>query len=1190
MSYIEDYPTDDEEVIFQESCWPIVTAFFEEKKLVRQQLDSFDRFSHVTIQAIVDADRNRHLELEVEPQYTGANDDLPRRYSIEFRRVSIAYPTLRDESGPPKNLRPNEARLRNMTYSSDMFVDVYKTDTIGTGKDAETSTMKFEKVPFGKLPVMLKSNLCHLAKHTENEMPNFGECPYDQGGYFIISGGEKVLIAQERMAFNYVHVFQKAMPNKYSFIAEIRSQSEMGGRPASACYVKMHSRLGKGDSLGRTIHVQLSYIRSTIPVAIVFRALGVTSDAEIIRHIVYDIEDTEMLEAIIPSIQEATDIHSQSAALRFIGARGDTVGLFTDKKKIHAREVLEREFLPHIGIGADYDTPKAFFLGYMVHRLLLVALGRRPQDDRDHFGKKRVDLAGPLLANLFRGLFRRLRKEIQVQLRKSIERRADFNVTRAINVQTMTNGLTYSIATGNWIDDRKRFMEAKSGVSQVLNRLTYASTLSHLRRLNTPIGRESKLSKPRQLHNTTWGILCPAETPEGQACGLVKNLALMAYITYGRCTSSHLIYQQLNDYGYFRPLTDIAASDLKTLTKVFVNGNWVGVSVNPEMTVENFKALRKDLQTTDDSLPLCELSVVWDIQEQEIRILSDPGRICRPLFRTEQGPGDRKRLVLRKSDLEALSISQTEGEKDNQSITWESLLKAGIVEYIDTEEEETTMIAMSVNEVINADIKTFTHCEIHPSMILGVCASLIPFPDHNQSPRNTYQSAMGKQAMGVYATNYIVRMDTTANVLFYPQKPLCETKALNYMSFRELPAGQNAIVAIACYSGYNQEDSLIMNQSSIDRGLFRSTNYRSYTEIEKKPILDHGPDELIEKPGGDVRGLRHGNYNKLDDDGIAAPGERVVGNDIIVGKTVSIRFDPDEMNQNVKKYSRRDASLSMRGNEQGIIDTVMISTKLPEGHKIVKLRVRSIRVPHIGDKFASRHGQKGTCGMTYRQEDMPFTAEGITPDIIVNPHAIPSRMTIGHLIECLLSKVAAVHGYSGADATAFNDVRVDIVSNQLKAMGYQQRGFEVLYNGHTGRKLTAQVYFGPTYYQRLKHMVDDKIHARARGPYQILTRQPMEGRAREGGLRFGEMERDCIIAHGAAQFLKERLMDNSDAYRVHICDLCGLLAIAHLKKGTFECKGCDNTTQISQVYIPYATKLLFQELMSMCIAPRLVVV
>ena len=395
---------------------------------------------------------------------------------------------------------------------------------------------------------------------------------------------------------------------------------------------------------------------------------------------------------------------------------------------------------------------------------------------------------------------------------------------------------------------------------------------------------------------------------------------------------------------------------------------------------------------------------------------------------------------------------------------------------------------------------------------------------------------MGKQAMGVHLTNYQLRMDTMANVLYYPQKPLATTRAMEYLKFAQLPAGQNAIVAIMCYSGYNQEDSVIMNQSSIDRGLFRSLYYRSYTDTEKTTGMEKV--ETIEKPNrDDTLRMKHGSsdrYAKLDVDGLIGPATNVNGEDIIIGKTAPLPEESEELGQRTQLHKKRDVSMPLKSTESGVIDQVMITTN-GEGNKFVKIRIRSTRIPQIGDKFASRHGQKGTIGITYRQEDMPFTAEGITPDIIINPHAIPSRMTIGHLVECLLSKLSTLQGIEG-DATPFTELTVENVSKALAQRGYQKRGLEVMYHGHTGRKLQAQIYFGPTYYQRLKHMVDDKIHARARGPLQILTRQPVEGRSRDGGLRFGEMERDCMISHGISAFLKERMYDSSDGFRIHVCD------------------------------------------------------
>uniref|UniRef100_M4BF07 DNA-directed RNA polymerase subunit beta n=1 Tax=Hyaloperonospora arabidopsidis (strain Emoy2) TaxID=559515 RepID=M4BF07_HYAAE len=1162
--------------VSQEDAWAVISSYFEEKGLVRQQLDSFDEFIQNTMQELVDDSRS--IRINPEPQYAPgqAKTNTDTIYNISFGQIYLSKPTMTEADGSTSVMFPHEARLRNLTYSAPLYVDVmcqkYQAPPSGPANLEDMEPYDQVETPkefIGMVPIMLRSQYCVLTHKTDKELTELNECVYDQGGYFIINGSEKVLIAQERMSNNHVYCFRKNGASKYSWVCETRSHVEHGVRPTSTMYVQMYQKGGgKSAITGNQIRAVIPYIRQDIPVVIIFRALGFVADREILEHICYDFSDAELMERFKSSLEEAFVIQEQEVALDFIGRRGSAINVSKSDRIRYAQDILQKEMLPHVGVEDHNETKKAYFLGYVVHKLLMCSLGRIGEDDRDHYGNKRLDLAGPLLGGLFRILFKKLTKDVKSFLQKCVDNGKDFNLTLAIRSRTITNGLRYSLATGNWGMQKSA---SKAGVSQVLNRLTYASSLSHLRRLNTPLGREGKQAQPRQLHNTHWGMICPAETPEGQAVGLVKNLALMAYISVGSPQAP--ILEFLEEWAT-ENLEEIKPQIIPHSTKIFVNGNWVGVHREPNELIRTLRSLRRCVDID------AEVSVIRDLMNKELRIYTDAGRVCRPLFIVEDN-----QLLLQKEQVVKLQ---------NHKITnycWHNLLTDGVVELIDTEEEEVCMIAMEPKDV-GTGSQIHTHCEIHPSMILGICASIIPFPDHNQSPRNTYQSAMGKQAMGIYCSNFRARMDTMANVLNYPQKPLVTTRAMEYLHFRELPSGINAIVGIASYTGYNQEDSLIMNQSAIDRGFFRSTFYRCYIDQERNKSPHGGPGggaggancEEFEKPSREnCLGLRHGSYHKLDNDGLVAPGTRVSGNDIIIGKTSPLPQSEDSSLE--QRHQKRDASTALRSHENGIIDSVMLTTNA-DGFKFTKVRFRNIRVPQIGDKFASRHGQKGTIGMTYRQEDMPFTVEGITPDIVVNPHAIPSRMTVGHLVECLLGKVSSQTGDEG-DATPFTDVTVQAIADTLHNLGYQKHGNEVMYSGHTGRRLTAQIFIGPTFYQRLKHMVDDKIHSRSRGPVTMLTRQPMEGRAREGGLRMGEMERDCLISHGSANFLMDRLFANSDAYRVHVCDICGIIAIANLRKMTFECRTCRNKTQISQVHIPYSCKLLFQELMSMSIAPRL---
>ena len=1170
----EDMVIDDEdEEINDKDSWKVIRAYFKQHGLVSQQIGSFNQFVGKNIQEIID--ENKTISIEVDTNYSRKDADDETKYELSFSQSRIAANPqfIEINTNVENKIFPNDARVRNLDYLSELSLDVIWREKKKSGVNERT----YANVNIGKIPIMVRSKYCSLNDKSDTERVAVKECEFDQGGYFIIGGGEKVIVAQERMATNFVYVFNKKEQSGYSWQAEVRSNIDGSNRPPVLFAVKISKKnTHLKNNLGGLITARIPYVKADIPIVILFRALGLESDKDIMDYIIFDEEDNSFKELLRPSLEYASEYRGKAECLEYIGNKATRGEDSREEERIkRAEDILRNNMLSHVSIERGNENKKAYFIGYMIYRLGNCSLGRAFGDDRDHYGKKRLDMCGVLLSGIFRQLFRRFTKRAETSLKDQIKhnKKGTINLESAFDKNIITGGMKYALATGNWGQNKVGQVQ-KTGVAQVIQRLTFMSSLSHLRRVNTPLEKTGKITKPRQLHNTHWGMLCPAETPEGQSCGLVKNLSLMTFVSVG--SPAKMIQETLDNYPDFQKLSEVHPSDIRGRSKIFINGSWIGITEKPELIMEKLMNQRRR------GIISKEISIVNNFVNKEIRIYTDSGRTQRPLFIVEsyknKNNEDALRLKITKKNIRDL--------EDNK-IDFDSLIDNGIIEYLDVEEEESSMIAMKIDDLVSHRdyCFTYTHCEIHPAMILGVSASIIPFPDHNQSPRNVYQSAMGKQAIGIYSTNFNMRMDTLAYLLFYPQRPLVVTQSMEFLKFKDLPAGINAIVAIMCYTGYNQEDSVIMNQSSIDRGFFRSAFFRTYNSEEKREAkLKRETFEVPDK--SNCTGLRHGSYTKLDGEGLIAPGTRVSGDDIIIGKTGLCKMEDDDENDTIITKTKQDISEAIRPSESGIIESVMLTTDR-EGYKMAKVKCRSVRVPQIGDKFASRHGQKGTIGMTYRQEDLPFTMEGITPDIIVNPHAIPSRMTIGHLIECLSSKVAALRGLEG-DATPFTDVTVDSISADLHKLGYQKYGNETVFNGFTGRKIDMLIFFGPTYYQRLKHMVDDKIFSRARGPVQILTRQPTEGRARSGGLRFGEMERDCMISHGAALFLKERLVDVSDKYRVHICENCGLIAQANLQSQRYECKNCNNVNfNISQVYIPYACKLLFQELMAMHIAPRM---
>ena len=1104
--------------------------------------------------------------------------------SLEFRNPTLRKPTIFENNGAVLPMMPNDARQRNLTYAAPLFVDVHVSiNMIDNTRGGEITTRKrlFPNVHLGKVPVMVNSKYCLLHDQRHIHPSQLGECFHDLGGYFIIQGGERVIISQERMSENRPFVFRNNRnPAKEIEVIEVKSIGPDNDQVPKNNAVKIvyHPKNQQIHLLKAT----MPRIKQDIPLFILFRALGIESDKDIRDLIIGPEEDKEFDAILYESISECGAISTREDALAWLSQHIQSWSS-KSQRPLKIQDILNIELFPHIGLTEQYSYAKACFLGHMTRKVLWVSTSRIPKDDRDAYPNKRVDLPGFLLANLFRTFFAtKMVKDIRASLNKEIHNgswKASGNFEEILNASNINKvikstileiGLKTSLATGNF-GSAKIGGPTKIGVSQVMNRLNFISGISHLRRISTPIEKTGKLIPPRKLHNTQWGFICPSETPEGHSVGVVKNMSSTSIVSI--YSNPGVVRDYVMSLGKVRGLRETTAEEKFIETRFFLNGAWIGT-----IPVKHTESVYRDLLKAKRSAQMhIHTGIIWKRHLREIWVTTEAGRMLRPLYVAET-----VREILNDSSgklyADLMSLKRWE-----DMLLWESPRGNSLIEYIDPGETEGYYIAMNQQKLLHDE--TYTHCEIHPCTILGTLASNIPFPDHNQSPRNSYQCAMGKQAMGMYALNFQERFDALAHLLCYPQIPMVSSYMSKFYGVQDMPSGQNIIVAIMTYTGYNQEDSIMINRGSLERGLFRSIFYRTYKDEERKN-QSSGEEERFDRPDPlYTKHLKNANYGKLGPDGFVPENSFVGSDDILIGKVVPLRVPTGMViPAGTKKY--RDVSRTMRNNEFGYVDRIF-KNRNGEGYSFAKVRVRQDRIPEIGDKFSSRHGQKGTCGMILNTEDMPQTANGLIPDIIINPHCIPSRMTIAQLMETLFGKVGCRVGALG-DGTPFNDVTLDKLEGYLRdELNMEPHGNEILYNGFTGRQMETSIFIGPCYYQRLRHCSADKLHSRSSGPLVMLTRQPAEGRAREGGLRFGEMERDCVAAHGITEFTKERFMECSDLFRCWSCRDCGLLAIANPKEGIWCCKGCGNTTNFSAIEIPYAYKLLLQELETMNISSRI---
>lgn len=1197
---------------------------------------------------------------------------------VTFENLDFKLPT-NDNNEP---LMPNECRLKNLSY----LLKVMVTANIEIKKEAP---IKIHDVVLFEVPIMVLSKYCNLYKKIEgkdensikSELYKYGECINELGGYFIINGKEKLIVSQERLAYNklYTHTSRD-----YELITEVKSARRNSFIPARNTYVKIKQMKSfkkklninqefeedkedkenkedtemasnvfmDGDNDSKTSKIKrddlLIYVSfpgvGDIPLFIIFRALGIESDKEIYNYILKDLlpynyfdENTntnelfnnydnnndkysEFFNFLETSRIDSCPIYDKMSAIDFIYKRLDdklkkTIFAVQDKveKKKRVYQIIFNNLLPHQPTAFS----KAMYLGYMVYSQMKVYMGYDNISNRDTYEFKQIETSGYLLSTLLREYYVKFQRhaisllttktnqtQITNQIRESYIANNNQQFKLLFTIERNKNIITEGINRGfkgNWgvrdvqktvtIENlherinRDQFTFSKEGLVQDLLRISYLSTITHLRRVQTPMDSNVKIVGPRKLNATQWGYVCPVDTPDGGNSGLIKNFSIGCNITENDSTIYDTItrifmktsgfYSYLDKY-VFKP--NLYCHNIK----IFVDGVLIGIYTNNNIE-HIIKLLRLGKR---NNIFNNKISIAFSYENKELYILTDFGRCVRPVYVVEYDNSSSKYNILRtniKKDIswEGLISGVLEQEErvdilelykndlnTLNSITINKLEDSqGSIEFIDPNESLYTLICMSLNDINTTSNTNYKYLEIDGKFIFGALPSIIPFMNHNPYTRNLFCMAQSKQAVGIPFTNYNKRMDTFTHVLYYPQSPLVNTKISNNIKYNHMPGGCNVVIAIMTYTGYNQEDAIIINKSSLDKGLFGSAYYRTYIEYESETENFSVPDIDSRKSGY--------NYNKLENNGIIKNNTYVTDNDIIIGKVSEID------NKLV------DTSTSIHHHDFGVVDGIY-SHQSDDSTNFCKIRIRMERTPQFADKFGSRHGLKGVVGMLINQEDMPFTQDGIVPDIIINPHGVPSRMSTGHLIECITGKMCSLLG-NNYDASPFeNDNELENITAIMENLDYEMYGNEVMYNGYTGEQINSNIFIGCQFYQRLKHMVHDKVQSRDTGPKTLLERQPAHGRAREGGLRIGEMERDSLISHGLASFIKESYTKRSDDYKCHICKMCGRIATVNEKKNIHVCNFCKNQQHFSEVRMPYCAKLFIQEMESQSVCMRLI--
>ncbi len=1066
----------------------LVEKYLKQHSLVESNILSFNDFINNKVQQIVN-EINESLD----------NEDI----EIKIGKVTVGKPNIVESDGSSSILTPIVAKLRNLTYSAPIYVDL----SVKYGDQTDDA-----EVEIGRIPIMVRSAACTTYGMSKDELKANYMDPLEPGGYFVINGNERVIVMSEDLAPNHPFIDE----GRHGLTLRIFSQRGSYRIPNTI------SETNEGI-------LELTFSRlKNIPLIVLLKALGMTKESEIAKNIDYEND------CLIVNLYEFTQIHSPEDAMMYIAEKS---GIQGTKKEIldRVKQRVDSFLLPHIGVDKASRNEKALSLCRFIRLFLRAKEDKKIKTDKDHYANKRVKLAGDLMSDLFRVNFGILIRDIQYSLQK-ISKRKKFYSLKTVSKSTLfSHRIESAIATGSWIGE-------KSGVTQNMEKNNYMAVLSQLQRVTSLLPGEQENFMARTLHPTHYGRFCTTETPEGTEIGLRKNLALLAKI------STHAPFDEKDAIKKFTE----SGLGVEKGKDVFFNGRFIGFVENPREFANKVRIIRRK-----GELPK-EMSVRYDEIFDQVTISTEVGRVLRPLIVVENGASKLKdgHLV----------------ELEQNKIKWQDLINEGIIEYIDAAEEDNAYVSLRMADVT----QEHTHLEVHPIDLFGLITSLVPFANHDHSARLNKGSKTLKQSLGIYASNYLVRLDSNVSILHYPQRPL--VRSFIYDTLEVYPAGQNIVVAVLPFEGYNMEDAIVLNKDSVDRGLGRSTYFRPYATAELQ--YPGGLRDEIIIPEKDVSGYRTENsYRFLENDGVAYPEAYMNSGDVVIGKTTPPKFLSEA--KDISIQSKKEASMAIRQEESGVVDAIFITVN-GEGNRVVQVRTRDQRLPEPGDKYSAPHGQKGVIGLIADGRDIPFTSKGVKPDLMFNPHGIPSRMSMGYLIELIAGKTASTSGKI-IDGTPFTGERVEDFEKRLKKVGFRSDGKETMYNGVTGKKMDTHIYIGNMYYLKLVRMVKNLLHARASGKVALLTRQPIEGRARGGGLRLGEMEQEALAGHGAALLLKERY--SSDKTIVYVCKDCGNMTYEDVIRNKTPCNLC-GSNEADPLEISYAFKLLVDELLGLGILTK----